>query len=175
MSLNKVHTLKPNYNMPTVQLLDLHNALTEETKVFVPYKDKYDIFFNIGEGYDLKYVRVDNNIYTDREISDEDKLEDYNYYGLEAFMNLDSLVYNNTYQCYQFTFEEDSLVTMAHSIYFEFELKPAKFDVSAILIDANGNYAINSATRESGKYDKVINEIKEVTNKVLPECQYKGI
>ena len=28
---------------------------------------------------------------------------------------------------------------------------------------------------DDNKYDKVINEIKEVTNKVLPECQYKGI
>ena len=25
------------------------------------------------------------------------------------------------------------------------------------------------------KYDKVIKEVKEITNKVLPECQYKGI
>ena len=28
---------------------------------------------------------------------------------------------------------------------------------------------------DDSKYDKVINEIKDVTNKVLPECQYKGI
>ncbi len=28
---------------------------------------------------------------------------------------------------------------------------------------------------DDNKYDEVINKIKEVTNKVLPECQYKGI
>ena len=28
---------------------------------------------------------------------------------------------------------------------------------------------------EDSKYDEVVNKIKEVTNKVLPECVYKGI
>ena len=57
----------------------------------------------------------------------------------------------------------------------------AKLERALEKIDGINNVQLNFMAQrvnfdiDDSKYEKVINEIKEVTNKVLPECQYKGI
>ena len=57
----------------------------------------------------------------------------------------------------------------------------AKLERSLEKIDGINSVQLNFMAQrvnfdiDDNKYEEVINKIKEVTNKVLPECQYKGI